>query len=135
VAVRIRYKLEVSVSSTTAEDKDLGNHSYLVIADGATEGGSRKVRLAAGATDVEISMNEIATAKLIAIRTNAVNANSTPGTIELKKNAIGGEVIEIVPMTGASEGHMLLSTDSVTALYASNPGSVDMEFTLILVGD
>jgi hypothetical protein len=135
MAVRVRYRIEVGVSSTTAEDKDLGNHSYLVIADGASDGGSRKVSLAAGATDVLVSMNEISTAKFIAVRTNAVNVNDTPGTIELKKNGVGGEVIEIVPMTGASSGHLLLSTDSVTALYASNPGTVAMEITVVIAGD
>lgn len=135
MAVRVRYKIEVGVSSTTAEDKDLGNHNFLVIADGPADGGSRKVTLAAGATDVLVSMNEITTAKFILVRTNALNANDTPGTIELKKNLVGGEVIEIVPMTGTFGGHFLLSTDSVTALYMSNPGTVAMEVTVVIAGD
>lgn len=135
MTVRVRYKLEVAVSSTTAEDKDLGNHSYIVINDSAAEGGSRKVTLAAGASDVEISMTEIGTARFILIKTNALGANDTPGTIEIKKNTVSNEVIEIVPMTGATQGHMMLSTDSVTALFASNPGSVAMEITVVIAGD
>ncbi len=135
MAVRVRYKLEVYVSSTTAEEKDLGNHSYLVISDGAADGGSRKVTLAAGATDVLVSMNQISTAKLIAIKTNTVSPNDTLPTIEIKKNTVGNEVTEIVPLSGATQAHMLLSTDSVTALYASNPGSVAVELTVIIAGD
>lgn len=135
MAVRVRYKVEVAVSSTTAETKDLGNQSYVVISDDASDGGARKVTLAAAATDVEISMNEISTVKFLMVRTNAANANETPGTIELKKNGVGGEVTEIVPMVGSSGGHMLLSTDNVTSLYASNPGSVAMEVTVVIAGD
>lgn len=135
MAVRVRYKIEVAVSSTTAEDKDLGNHNYLVIADGAADGGSRKITLTAGVADVLISMNEISEAKFILVRTNALNANDTPGTIQVKKNSTGGEVIDVVPMSGSAGGHLLLSTDSVTALYASNPGSVAMEVTVVIAGD
>ena len=134
MAVRVRYKIEVSISSTTAEDKDLGNHNYLVISDSAAEGGSRKVVLAAGVTDVVISMRELATAKFIVIRTNALNASETPGTITFKKHSTLGEETSIVPLS-SSGGHFLLSTDSVTALYASNPGTVSMEITVIVAGD
>lgn len=135
MAVRARYKIEVALSSTTAEEKDLGNQTYLVVSDSLNEAGTRKVRLAAGVVDAVVSMNQISTASLLVVRTNAVNSNDTPTTIELKRNLTTAEVMPIVPLTGTSEGHLLMSTSGITALYASNPGSIDMELTLVLAGD
>ena len=135
MTVRVRYTLELAVSSTTAEEKDLGNQAMQVIGDGSNEGGTRKVTIAATTSDVDVSMNQIADAKLIYVRTNAANSNDTPGTININLNATTNDDIAVVPLSGASEGHLLLSTTGVTALFASNPGSVAMEVTVVAVGD
>jgi hypothetical protein len=135
MTVRVRYTLEASVSSTTAEEKDLGNQAFLTIGDGSAEGGTRKVTIAATTSDVDVTMNQIADAKLIIVRTNAANANDTPGTININLNATTNDDIAVVPLSGTSEGHLLLSTTGVTALFASNPGSVAMEVTVVAVGD
>ena len=135
MSVRIRYKIEAAVSSSSSEEKDLGNLSFEVLSDAAGEGGVRKTLLAVGAADVSVGLNEIATATFILIRTNPHDQNDTPATIQIKKNGVGGEVTEVVPLNGSKNGHMLLSTSGITALYASNPGTVDMEITVMAVGD
>jgi len=127
--------MEASVSSTSNEEKDLGNVAYEDVTDSLGEGGSRKNLLAVGATDVEITTREIADKSFLLIRTNARSSTDTPGTVEIKKNSVGGEVTSITPLATTREGFMLLTTSGITALYASNIGSVDMEVTVVAAGD
>lgn len=135
MSVRIRYRIEASVSSTSAEEKDLGNVVYEVVNDQSGEGGVRKTLLVAGASDVSIMLNEVSTAKFFLIRTNAHDPTEALGAIEVKKNVIGGEVTTISPLTGATEAHMLVATSGITDLFASNPGTVDVDVTVMMVGD
>lgn len=135
MGVRLRYRIEASVSSTTAENRDLGNVVFDTVHDDSGEGGSRKTTVASGVTDAPLAMAELAAARFVLVKTNAKKSTDTPGIIEIKKNATSGEVIEVVPLSDASEGHLLLSTQNISALYASNPGSVDMEVTVVSVGD
>jgi hypothetical protein len=135
MTIRLRYKLELGVSSSSAEDKDLGNHYWEAVTDALGDGGSRKTKLAAGASDVALTMGGVADAKFIAIKTNAVDANDTPGTINITKDDPANEVIAVVPMSTTKQGFLGMTTTGVTALYASNPGTVDMEITVIVAGD
>jgi hypothetical protein len=135
MSVRIRYRIEASVSSTSAEEKDLGNVVYEVVNDESGDGGVRKTLLAGGATDVSIKLNQVTTAKFVLIRTNAKDPTDTLGPIDIKKNAIGGEVTTIEPLPGATEAHMLLVTSGITDLFATNSGSIDTEVTVMAVGD
>lgn len=133
--VRVRYKVDASVSSTSAEERDLGNVRWEVVTDKPGEGGGWKTLLVAGATDVQLPLDSIAACKLLIIRTNAKDPNQTPNEIRIRRNLIGAEQIGIVPLTDSKEGHFLLTTDAITALFASNPGAVDMELTIIAAGD
>ena len=133
--VRVRYKVEVSVSSSSCEEKDLGNIRWEIVTDKQGEGGGWKTLLAAGAVNVQLPLDSITTARLLVIRTNAKDPNQTPANINIRRNLIGAEEILIKPLTDAKEGHFLLSTDGLTALFASNPGTVDMELTILVVGD
>lgn len=135
MSVRIRYRIEASVSSTSAEEKDLGNVAYEVLDDDSGEGGVRKTLLAAGATDVSVMLTEISAARFVLIRTNAKDRTETLGAISIKKNAIGGEVTTIEPLPGASEAHLLMATSGITDLFATNGGTVDTEITVMAVGD
>lgn len=132
---RVRYRIEASVSSTSAEEKDLGNLAFEVVNDESDEGGTRKTLLAAGATDVSVKLNEVSSAVFLLIKTNTQDPTQALGTIEIKKNAVGGEVTEIVPLPDATEGHMLLSTSGITDLFASNPGTIPTYITVMGVGD
>jgi len=135
MTVRARYRVEASVSSTTAEEKDLGNLKMEQVSDGSAEGGTRKNVIAAGAVDVNVTPSQVALATLLVVRTSAVSPNDTPGTIQLKKNSTGGEAWSIIPMPGAKEGHFVTTTGSVSAIFVSNPGTVAMEVTVMAAGD
>lgn len=135
MAIRVRYKISVAVSSTSAEEKDLANQSYEVVSDAYGEGGSVKVLVAAGATDLAIQFPQVAAASLIVVRTKAKDPMVSGIPLTFKKGSTLGEAIVVAPLTGSKEGHLVLSTSGVTALYVSNSGAVDMEVTLTLVGD
>lgn len=134
MAVRVRYEVAAAVSSTTAEDKDLGNVKFEVVTDIPTKGGTWKTRLLAGQTDVQLYLDNITTAQLLIIRTTASDPNDTPVGISIKRNGTGAEAILIKPLSDLKEGIFLISTDSLTSLYATNAGSVDMDLTITVAG-
>jgi hypothetical protein len=133
--VRVRYRLDASVSSSTAEDRDLGNKRYEVVSDGLGEGGTWKTRLAAATVDLEVVLPDVADAKLLVVATNALDPNQTAGTVSLKRNSNTAEEIDIVPLSGTRTGHLLLTTTGITSIYLSNPGTVVMEVILVVAGD
>ena len=133
--IRIRYSLKIAISSTTAEEKDLANASFEVVTDDFGEGGVRKFTLAASTSDVAIDIGNVSTARFLAIRTNAKDPTLTPGSITIKRNGTGNEAIEILPIGTTKEGHLLMSTDNLTSLFATNPSTVDMEVTVFTSGD
>jgi len=136
MSVRIRYSLKVAISSESdPEDKDLGNVSFEVVDDQQGEGGTRKFTLVAGATDVQLAMGDVTTAKFVMIRTLPKDPLDTPVEIRVRQNIVTNEEIPILPIGNAKEGHLLLSTPGITALFASNPGGVDMTLILAAAGD
>lgn len=135
MAVRIRYHIEASVSSDSSEAKDLGQVRFEVVSDDHGEGGTWKTTLGASASDVEIRLDNIAAARMILIRTNAKDVNETPVQVDVKRNTIANEALPIVPLDSTKEGHLLWSTDSLSALYATNTGAIDMELTVMAIGD
>jgi len=134
MSVRVRYIVSISVSSSSAEDKDIGNTQWQIVTDQEAKGGAWKTTLVAGATNVQLQIDNISTIQFLAIRTNTTSPNDAPTQIQIRKNSTAGEVIEILPLGDAVEGHLLLSTDGVTAIYASNPGAVNMDLTVIAAG-
>lgn len=133
--VRIRYKVEVSISSSSSEEKDLGNIKWEVVSDKVGEGGGWKTLLAAGATDVQIPLDSITEINFLAIRTTAKNPNDTLPGILIRLNSNTGEQRTILPVGDCRQGHFLVSTENVISLFASNPGAVDVELTLAVAGD
>lgn len=134
MTVRARYSVAAAMSSTSAEDRDLGNVKYEVVTDMPDKGGTWKTTLVGSATDVQLYMDNITTVKLIIIKTYPTDPNQVPGDILIRKNSISGEQILIRPLPSGKEGHFLLSTDSVTSIYASNAGTVSMDLTLTVAG-
>lgn len=136
MSVRVRYRIGAYVSSTTAEDKDLANQSWEVVTDVLGEGGSWKTTLQPGDTDVDVHLGNLASAKILIVRTTSKDPTLNPTPLTFKKNNIAGEEIIVQPMGDAKEGHFLLSTDSITALYATNPiGGVIMDIIVVAAGD
>lgn len=135
MTVRVRYKITASVSSTTAEEKDLANQAWEVVTDAEGEGGSWKSTLAPGASNVQLYLGNLTATRMLILRTTSKDPTIDPGDISVKLNSTSGEVRIIRPLEGTKEGHMLFVTDSISSLYASNPGATDMEVTVIAAGD
>jgi hypothetical protein len=127
--------MEVGISSTNAEEKDLGNGAFEAVTDDFGEGGTRKFTLVATAADVPLSLGNVAVGRFFAIRTNSKDPTLDPVEITVKRNTVGNEALPVTPMDSTKEGHLLMSTSGLTALFASNPGTVDMEVTLFVSGD
>ena len=132
--VRLRFKVEVAVSSTTAEDRDLGNISAELVCDSQGEGGSWKTKVVAGASDVQIQLPNVASATFLFLKTTAVSANDTPVSLTFKRETVGGEAFVVAPLSSTREGFWL-ATSGLTALYCSNAGAVDMEVIVFTAGD
>jgi len=136
MSVRLRYKLDMAVSSTANEEKDLGHPICEVVVDSQGEGGVFKTKLAGGAVDQEIKLDNIASAKFLALRVTPVSENETMDSVKVRLNAIGGEEIEIKPLSGAREAHFLISSAGITALYVTNvSSSVAVAVTVVMAGD
>lgn len=133
--VRVRLRIDSAISSSQIEEKDLGNKHYEVVTDSQNEGGTWKTKIAALALDVEVSLRQVAQARLLVISTNTVDPNAAPVPIQLKRNTILNEIIEITPLATTKQGLFALTTTGLTAIFVSNPGSVDMEITLAVAGD
>jgi len=135
MAVRLRYRIEAPVSSTPSETKDLGNARFEVVSDHLGEGGSWKTLLESGASEVQLYMGNIESVKFLLIRTAPRNQNVDPVDVEIRLNDLTTDSIVISPLSGAREGHLLLCSDGISAVYASNMGGVDMEITVVAAGD
>lgn len=135
MAIRLRQSSTIAVSSGTQEAKDLGNTYWEVLTDGLNEGGTWKTQVPAGATDVEIRMDNIASVAFLALRTTAKDPTQAPIALDFKKENVGGEVFTVEPLPNTKEGHFLLTTSSITALYVTNSGVVDMEVIVVAAGD
>lgn len=135
MSIRLRYKVQLGVSSTSEENKDLGNQYYEVVSDVPGEGGSWKTTVPANTTDQPITLGNVSTLSLLTIRTNSKDASLTPVNIGVKKNSTGGEVWTIAPYA-SKEGIMMVTTTGITAIYLTNAdASTDMEVTFTVSGD
>lgn len=135
MSVRVRYKLDVSVSSTSAEEKDLGNGKFEIVVDSQNEGGSWKTVVLGGTTDQQLYLPNVASARMLLIRTTPKNPNDVPENLTFKKGSTLGEAIVVAPLATSKEGYFFLTTNTLTALYCTNAGTVAMEVTLYVAGD
>lgn len=135
MSIRVRYKLAVALSSSSSEEKDLGNYSYEVVNDEQGEGGTWKTTVANGATDVQIQLGNVAAGQLLVVRTAAKDPTESPGAIQLKLNGTGTDPITVDPLGSTKEGLFMVTTTGLTTLHVSNPGSVVMEITVSAAGD
>lgn len=133
--VRVRVQAQVSVSSTSQEEKDLGNQAVGFVNDAQNEGGTWQTVLDAGATDVPLQLTGVQVCRLLLVRTVPVDRTLPSSDVILRKNNIAGEAIRVRPLHSNGEGVFLLTTDSITELYASNPGTSNMKLILVVAGD
>lgn len=134
--IRIRQQAAIAISSSPLkENKDLGNIEWDVKSDSLGEGGTSKTLVPAATTDLEIRLDNIASVSFLAIKTSAKDTNQTPASLDFKKESALGETITVTPLPNTKEGHFLLTTSSITALYVTNSSAVDMEVVIIACGD
>lgn len=128
MAIRVKFEVLLQLSETTQEGKELGKTSpWQGTNDQLENGGTWRQRIDAGATDIEVDLNGLANARLLAIKTDQ--------EITVKKESAAGEPWVIRPLgTGALDGIFLITTDAVTKLYLTNAGSLDAEVTFSVAG-
>ena len=128
MAIRVKFELDLQISENSLGQKELGKTApWSGTNDLQDNGGTWRQRLDAGATDVLVDLNGLATGRLIAIKTDQ--------EITVKKDSAGGEPWTIRPLgTGALDGVFMITTDGVTSLYVSNAGSLDAEVTFSIAG-
>jgi len=132
MAIRVRYKITVSVSSSSLEEKDLADQTWEVVTDGLNEGGTMKVVVPASTSLLQIQLPVVSPAAVVAIRINSQDPTLAPASLDFRRNTTVGEVITLTPQPGAKEAHMLLSTTGLTALYVTNSSTTVMEVTLTI---
>ena len=135
MSVRVRYTLKAAISSTSAEEKDLGNLAFEVVTDSLGEGGTRKFTIAAGAVDVEVTLGNISSAKFVILRSVSKDPTLIVGELRYRRNTLVADQTPLVPLGEQKEAHALLTTSSLTGLFVSNVGTVDAELTVGVAGD
>lgn len=134
MSVRVRYSIMCAISSTPAEERDLGNVNWQIVTDMEMKGGTWKTVVPTGSSAIQLQIDNISTIQLLIVRTVANNQNMAPGDVTLNLNSPTGPAVLIQPLGDAQEGHLVMSTDGLTAVYASNSSGVDMALTIIASG-
>jgi hypothetical protein len=119
MSIRLRYKLSVAVSSSQAEENDLGNTKYEVVSDSANEGGVWKTTVAAAAT-VTLNLDNIASAKFLMLRFTPKDPTLVMTALVLTLN--GTIVLPPINPVGAAqdEAIFMISTSGITAVQIAN---------------
>ena len=128
MAVRIRLDIKVTISENPSEANELGRTTpWVGVNDQQENGGSWTQTIAAGTVDKEVDINGLADATFLAIKTDQ--------TIDVKKNAAGGEPWTVRPLgVGALDGVFIISTTGITSLFISNSSSKDAIVTFMVAG-
>lgn len=135
MSVRLRYKMYVAVSSSQAEENDLGNSKFEVVTDSANEGGVWKTTVAA-LTTMTLNLDDIATAKMLMLRFAPTDPTQVMTAVTLTLN--GTAVLPpVYPVPGSQEAVFLLSTSGITSVQVANtdPASVKLDIIVGVVGD
>ena len=134
MSIRLRYGVTVSVSSSPADSKDLGNVCLNVSSDEPNEGGVWKTRVLAGAT-VTLPLDSIAAAVFLMLRIVPSDPTLTLTSVGVALN--GGTPLDVAPVSGAAESTFLMSAKSLTSLQIINtdPAAVDVDIVIATAGD
>lgn len=134
MAVRLRYRIETSVSSSTADAKDLGNVCLDVMSDSPSEGGIWKTRIGAGVS-ANIPLDSISTAVFLMLRIVASDPTQTLTPVSIGLN--GTASLSLAPVGTAKEANFLMSAEGLTSLQIANTatGAVSIDVTIGTCGD
>ncbi len=123
--MRLKLKLISSLSSTSAEEKDVFNVDPGVnheVSDEIDAGGARKLRLTSGVEDQALDLGDLEVVSFIYIRT----------TREITLNLNDGTYFTIRPIDGFTYGHFLLTPTEVTSISVSNASGYTAEIWFYL---
>lgn len=136
MSIRLRYKLSVAVSSTNAEENDLGNTKFEVVSDSVNEGGVWKTTVAAAAT-VTLNLDNITSAKFLMMRFTPKDPTQTMTALVLTLN--GTIVLPPIYPVGSTqdEAVFMISTSGITAVQVANTdtASVPVDIIVGVAGD
>ena len=134
MAVRLRYHIEASVSSSPADTKDLGNACFNVVSDAPSEGGIWKTRVIRNTT-VTLPLDSITEATFLMLRIVASDPTETLTPVNITLN--GTATLSVAPVGGTKESHFLMSAEALTSLTVSNTatGAVDVDIIIGTYGD
>ena len=133
--IRTRYQIGLAISSSYCEEKDLGNPFYEVVTDTKTKGGGWRTVVPASTTNLQLQMDNLTNVQFILIRITPVDPTLPPNAVSFMLNSTGNTPIVCQPVGDIQQGHLLLTTTGITALYATNSGTTDMAVSLFVSGD
>lgn len=128
--MRLKTRVSVSLSSTSAEEEDIANikpTSYEV-ADSLGEGSSRTYKVPGNASNQTVDLAGLQEVHFIYVRT------TKPVTFHVI-TASGTSDIEVSIPDGNTFGHFSLNTRGVTALAISNDSGQTARVMVVLAGD
>lgn len=109
--------------------------AWEIVTDGLGEGGAWKTLVPAGATLLELKLDNIADVKFLVLLTSAKDPTQTPVALDFRKNSNGGEIFQVKPLSSVKQGQFLITSEGITSLFVTNAGSVDMEVVIVAGGD
>jgi len=124
--MRIKFKLESYISSTSAGDKDLGNAEWgYETTDAILEGSTRTYRIADDTENQTVDMSGLSEVNYMVLRTDK--------EITLRIN--GTESVTVSVPDDLDFGYMLLTTDGITELDVSNSSGQTATVIIQLCGE
>ena len=135
MSVRLRYRIEVGLSSTNAEGNDLGHLISEVVADTQGKGGVFKTTIAVGGTNVQVCLDNIGHTCFLFLKTTTVDPTLALPPVTIRRNTNTAETIDMTPLDGAREAHLVLLNSDLSALFVTNTGAAAVELTVAMAGD
>jgi hypothetical protein len=127
---RIKFNLQWSVSEDSTGGRELGQSSpglWYGVNDQQDDGGTFSQQINASASNVLVPIFGLETATFLAIISDQ--------TITISLNSTSNAPITLQPLgVGAPYAFWIGTLTDVTALYVSNPGSVNATVTFTIVG-
>jgi hypothetical protein len=134
MSIRLRYKVSVAVSSSQAEENDLGDVNYEVVTDSPNEGGAWKTTLAA-ATTMTLNLDDITTAKFLMLRMTPKDPTQVMTAVGLTINGVA--LPALYPIGDMNESIFMMTTSGITAVVLANtdPSAVPVDVIVGVAGD
>jgi hypothetical protein len=129
MGLRLQQKFISFISSTTAEEKDIGNIEprSFEVSDALNEGSTRRYRVADGVANQVIDLAGLTAAQYLFFRTNREVTIQINGTDSIPLGIIDGFAFGYFILTAPSAG--------ITALDVSNSSGGNAQLLVQLVGE